>query len=248
MFDKIKDYRTVSLDEIKAIKLMNRIDTKYLVAKETVIRLLDELKDDYLVLEVASKRYGQYQTVYYDTADLLMFHAHVTARYPRFKGRKRTYSQNGLQFLEVKRKKFNGNTSKKRLPIANETLPDDCFVADHTPFRWDDLQPRLVNQFNRITLVNREMTERLTLDFDLQFRTLDGAAAPVFNHGAIVELKQDKKADSVIAHRLRDENIRPCGISKYCVGMLLLNNHLSYKKYKTNFVKFLHTAQWNYSV
>ena len=46
MFDKIKDYRTVSFDEIKAIKLINRIDTKYLVAKETMIRLFDELKND----------------------------------------------------------------------------------------------------------------------------------------------------------------------------------------------------------
>jgi hypothetical protein len=248
MFDKIKDYRSVSLDEIKAIKLMNRIDTKYLVAKETIIRLLDELADDYSVLEVASKRYGQYDTVYYDTADFRMFHAHVTARYPRFKVRKRTYSQNGLQFLEVKRKKINGNTSKKRLPVENETGLDDRFVADHCPFRTDDLQPLLINQFNRITLVNRERTERLTLDFDLQFRTLDGAATPVFNQGVIIELKQDKKADSVIARRLRDENIRPCGVSKYCVGMLLLYKHLSFKKYKINFVKFLHTAQWNYSI
>ena len=248
MFDKIKDYGTVSLDEIKAIKLMNRIDTKYLVTKETVIRLLDELADDYLVLEVASKRYGQYHTVYYDTVDFRMFHAHVTARYPRFKVRKRTYSQNGLQFLEVKRKKINGNTSKKRLPVANENGLDERFVANHSPFRTDELKPLLINQFNRITLVNRERTERLTLDFDLQFRTLDGAATPVFSQGAIIELKQVKKADSVIARRLKDEKIRPCGVSKYCVGMLLLYNQLNYKRYKINFVKFLHTAQWNYSV
>ena len=246
MFDKINDYQTVSLTEIEAIRLMNRTDTKYIVATETIARLLEELSDDYLALEIASQRFGKYQTVYYDTADLQMFHTHVTARFPRFKVRERKYSQNGLHFLEVKRSKPNGRILKNRLLMEAETGLDERFVIDHTPFRADDLQPILANQFNRITLVNRERTERLTLDFDLQYHSLVGVATPVFNQVAIIELKQDKKADSVIARKLRNENIRPCGISKYCVGMLLLHSHLGYKKYKTNFVKFLKTAQWNY--
>jgi hypothetical protein len=250
MFDKIQmtlnDYQPVSLHEIEAVKLMNRVDTKYIVPIETMMCLLDDLTDDYLVLEIATQRFGQYSTVYYDTPDLQMFHSHVTARFPRFKVRERTYSQNGVQFLEVKRKKPDGRTSKKRLPLERDTC-FDAFVAGHTPFRTEDLHPKLNNRFSRITLVNRAQTERLTLDFDLQFSTFDGAATPVFNHAAIVELKQDKKSNSVIANRLRDENIRPCGMSKYCVGMLLLNNHLSYKMYKKNFVKFINHTTWNIS-
>ena len=97
-----------------------------------------------------------------------------------------------------------------------------------------------LDEIKTIKLMNRIDTKYLV--------ELDGVASPVFNQVAIIELKQDKKSDSVIARRLKDENIRPCGISKYCVGMLLLYKHLSYKKYKINFVKFLHTAQWNYSV
>ena len=242
MFDKIlktlSDYQPVSLNEIEAVKLMNRVDTKYIVATETMARLIDELKDDFLVLEIASQRFGQYSTVYYDTPELQMLHAHITSRFPRFKVRERTYSQNGVQFIEVKRKKPDGRTSKKRLPIETDVC-FKSFVAGHTPYCMEDLHPKLINRFNRITLVNRVRTERLTLDFDLQFRLFDGATTPVFNHAVIVELKQEKKSHSVIASRLRDKNIRPCGMSKYCVGMLLLDNRLSYKMYKKNYVKYI---------
>ena len=244
MFDKINDYRTVSLDEIEAVKLMNRVDTKYIVETETIIRLLDELTDDYLVLEIASQRFGQYRSIYYDTADLQMFFAHITTCNPHFKVRKRTYSQNGMQFLEVKHKKANGRTLKKRLPIENETVLSDRFVAEHTPFRTEDLHPKLDSRFNRITLVNRERTERVTLDFDLQFHSFDATITPLFRHAAIVEVKQEKITDSVIARRLKEENIRSSGMSKYCLGMLLINKNISYKMYKTKYVKFLKTAQW----
>jgi len=90
-----------------------------------------------------------------------------------------------------------------------------------------------LNEIDAIRLMNRVDTKYI--------------ATQVFNHAAIVELKQDKKTNSVIANRLRDENIRPCGMSKYCVGMLLLNKHLSYKMYKKNFVKFINNTSWNYS-
>jgi len=248
MFDKINDYRTISLDEIEAIKLMNRIDTKFIVASETMMRLLDELMDDYMVLEIASQRFGQYRSMYYDTDDLQMFYAHITGRLPRYKVRKRKYSQNGMQFLEVKHKKPNCKTLKKRLPLENEIGLNNSFVADNTPFRTKDLHQKLDSCFNRITLVNWERTERLTLDFNLQFHSFDGTVSPLFRHAAIVELKQDKRVESVIVRRLKDQNIRPCSVSKYCVGMLLLDNRLSYKMYKKNFVKFINLSSWNYSV
>ena len=244
MFDRINDYSAVSLEEIKAIKLMNRVDTKYVVAAETMTRILDELVDDYSVLEIASQRFGKYRTKYYDTVDFSMYHAHVTTRNPRYKVRKRSYSQNGMKFLEVKHKRPNGRTSKIRLPQENETGLDGKFVANHSPFCADELYPVLFNDFNRITLVNRERTERVTIDFDLQFHTIDNVATPVFKNVAIVELKQDKKTESVISKRLKHENIHPNGISKYCVGILLTNNNISYKMYKTKFFNFLKIAQW----
>ena len=241
----LDDYQPVSLEEIEAIKLMNRVDTKYIVSTGTMTDLLQKLSDDYMVLEIASQRFGQYHSTYYDTDDLQMLHAHITARYPRFKVRERTYSQNGMQFLEVKRKKITGRTSKKRLSLENKSEMKSNFVVDNSPFCMESLHPKLGNQFKRITLVNRDKTERLTFDFDLQFQSFTGVTTPVFEHAAIIEVKQEKRAESVITRKLRDENIRPCGMSKYCVGMFLINNNLSYKMYKSKFVKFIKTAQWN---
>ena len=243
----LDDYQPVTLEEMESVKLMNRVDTKYIVSAEMLMNILQKLSDDYMALEIASQRIGQYTSTYYDTADLQMFHTHITSRYPRFKVRERTYSQNGLQFLEVKRKKITGRTSKNRLPLVNKSSFDETendFVIDHSPFGMVDLQPQLGNQFKRITLVNRDQTERLTLDFDLQFHLSNGVATHVFKNAAIIEVKQNKRAESVITRMLRNENIRPCGMSKYCVGMLLIHNHLSYKKYKTKFVKFKKIAQW----
>ena len=250
MLEKIRsildDYQSVSLEEIETIKLMNRVDTKYIVSAETMIELLEKLSGDYMTLEIASQRFGQYKSMYYDTSDLQMFHAHITSRYPRFKVRERTYSQNNLQFLEVKHKKITGRTSKKRLSLENNAdfdVAEKKFIIHHSPFCLEDLQPQLGNTFNRITLINRGRTERLTLDFDIQFHSANGVATPVFKNAAIIEVKQDKKADSVITRMLREKNIRPCGMSKYCVGMFLIHNHLKFKMYKTKFVKFIKVSQ-----
>ncbi len=250
MFEQIQAilslYRPVSLEEIETIKLMNRMDTKYILSIGKVQQLLMDMKDEYLVLEIASQRYGRYRSVYYDTPDLQMFHAHVTSRYPRFKVRERTYSQNGLQFLEVKHKSVNGRTSKKRLSLntSDGTGPlAEQIIGSNTPFHRAELCPQLDNCFNRVTLVNKDMTERLTLDFNLQFNSVAGGHTPVFEQTVVVELKQDRRASSPVARRLRDENIRQSGMSKYCVGMLLLNEGLSYKMYKKNFNRFLQITQ-----
>ncbi len=243
----LEQYDTISLDTTESIRLMNRIDNKYLLPVEKVCSLLTELQEDYFVLEIESKRFGQYHSVYYDTPDLRMFNTHIAKHYPRYKVRERTYSQNGLQFLEVKNKKPNGRTSKKRISLCSPEdchTPADSMVEAHTPYRMGDLAPQLYNYFDRITLVNKALTERLTLDFNLQFGSLKGEKTPVFERAVVVELKQDKRAESVVASRLRKENIRQCGMSKYCIGTLLLNHHLSFKSYKQTFTKFLNIAQW----
>ena len=250
MFDKIqiqlKAYQPISLEEIEKVKLMNRVDTKYAVPIEQVIRLISDLQSSYNVLEIASQRSGKYHSVYYDTADLKMFYAHVTHHYPRFKVRKRTYSQNGFQFLEVKHKEINGRTSKKRLSLKDQdnfNSSADNILIQYTPFSKEELSPMLCNSFDRVTLVNKARTERLTMDFNLHFSSYNGIETPVYEQAVIIELKQDKKAESEVAKRLRSENIRETGMSKYCIGTYLLNNELSYKMYKKNFVKFLNVTQ-----
>ena len=239
----IESYRSLPLEKAEAVKFMCRMDTKYILQVDAAIQLLHDLQPDYYVLEIASQRTGAYTSVYYDTSDMQMFYAHVTGRFPRYKVRERTYSQNGLKFFEVKRKNIAGRTFKRRIPIADDDDRREAnqWLSQKTPFCAEELSPVLINCFERITLINNERTERATLDFNLHFRTPSGTATQVYDRVAIVELKQDKTADSPIRKYLRSKGIRPQSVSKYCLGILFTGCETGYKRYKPNYSRFLKT-------
>ena len=237
----LASYPSFSLEKAEAVKLMHRVDTKYIIPVDDAIRLLDDIRQDYHVLEIESQRTGTYTSVYFDTSDRKMFYAHVTGRFPRYKVRERTYSQNGLKFFEVKRKNNAGRTSKKRIPISENSHEASAWIPKQTPFRTDELIPVLINYFERITLINNEQTERVTIDFNLHFSTPSGTVTPVYDRVAIVELKQDKTAASPIRKYLRSKGIRPKSVSKYCMGILLTDCKTSFKQYKPNYSHFIKT-------
>ena len=237
----LASYRSFSLEKAEAVQLMHRMDTKYILPADDAVRMLQDIRKEYHVLEIASQKTGVYVSTYYDTIDLKMFYSHVTGRFPRYKVRERTYSQNGLTFFEVKQKNNKGRTSKRRISIAKSNSGASTWIPKQTPFRADELLPSLINSFERITLINNQQTERVTLDFNLHFRTPSGAATPVYDRVAIVELKQNKTADSPIRKYLHSKGIRPEGVSKYCTGMLLTERNISYKQYKPKFSRFIKT-------
>ena len=237
----LASYRSLSLEKTDAVKLMHRIDTKYIISVDDAIRLLYDIRQDYHVLEIASQRTGTYTSIYYDTSDRQMFYAHVTGRFPRYKIRERSYSQNGLKFFEVKRKNYAGRTSKRRISITESGIEANDWIPQQTPFHADELTPVLINCFERITLINNQQTERISLDFNLQFRTPSGAVTPVYDRVVIVELKQDKAAGSPIKEYLRSKGIRTVNMSKYCTGLLLTGYETAYKRYKPKYSRFIKT-------
>ena len=233
--------RSLSLEKTEAAKLMQRMDTKYIVPADNIIGLLYDIRRDYHVLEIASHRTGNYTSVYYDTSDRKMYYAHVTGRLPRCKVRERFYSQNGQKFFEVKQKSNTGRTSKRRISLTGKSNNISDWLSEQIPFCADELTPSLINSFERITFINNKQTERITLDFNLHFRTPSGADTPVFDRVAIVELKQEKTAASPIREALHKKGIRPGGVSKYCTGMLLTGCETRYKRYKPNYLRFIKT-------
>lgn len=60
------------------------------------------------------------------------------------------------------------------LPSINAWLLTKAklFLCEHASYQLDDLRLQVENLFDRITLVNREKTERLTIDTGLSFRNL----------------------------------------------------------------------------
>lgn len=175
---------TLDLDRIAAVRLMNRVDTKYLVDERRCMELLERAADQYYVQIIDDCRACRYATLYYDTPQWDMYHLHHNRRLTRQKIRTRTYVETGVTYLEVKNKSNKGRTHKRRMALdrslfaaaATDTAAAD-FLRREARYAPETLSPSLATRFVRVTLVNHAMTERLTIDFDLHFdnvRAVDG--------------------------------------------------------------------------
>ena len=219
----------ITLSEMDGIKLMNRIDSKYLTDEATLLRVLsDAAAAGYRVLVTGGDRISLYNSVYYDTAGLRMFYDHHNRRLVRQKVRTRSYLNSGDTFLEIKRKNNKGRTKKKRVAIPTAELMDfrsdaqACdYLASHSWFQAQELSPVLETRFLRITLVNPSRTERLTIDTSLQFKNFRTGHQTSLQNAVIIELKQDGRADSQMKRILLDRRVKPVRVSKYCIALTL---------------------------
>jgi hypothetical protein len=216
------------------VKLQDRADTKYVFASAALPGILEDLLEEYRLLEVNGERGTDYRSLYLDTDGLQHYRDHHNQRSFRHKVRFREYLGSDLVFLEVKRKTGQGRTDKVRMRVegipAQLSEEQSAFVAKATG-RREELHPSLWNHFTRYTLVHRERPERLTLDVGLRF-SATGDERPLGDI-VVAELKQER-ADrgSPFARVMRERGIRPAGMSKYCIGMLLLGQPVKYNAFK----------------
>jgi hypothetical protein len=172
-----------------------------------------------------------------------MYTVHETGHTNRQKLRVRSYVDSHLNFLEVKTKNNRGRTKKKRVALddfnpddsARFDLQADCYGEFlHQYLRYDPqtLCRQLENRFDRITLVNKAKTERLTIDTNLRFCNVATGRRRAMDDIVIIELKRDGLQPSPILHMLRDLRIKPHGFSKYVIGSALTNPNLHCNRMK----------------
>ena len=142
-----------------------------------------------------------------------------------------------MTFCEVKHKTNKGRTKKSRLQIQPETnIVEDpetvAFLQEHQPYPLDSLGPQLETAFDRITLVNYEKTERLTIDCNLKFRNFAVGTTASFDELVVMELKQDGRARSLLKQVLFDLRIKPYKISKYCIGTAMTRPEVKQNRFK----------------
>lgn len=229
----------IELSEMKGIKLMNRIDTKYLAAESDLVRVLEMARDDYRVQEIDGNRIGSYDTIYYDTEDLDMYVVHHNRKLRRQKIRTRTYVDSGIAFLEIKNKNNRGRTKKVRTSIELDDFRDFKgnplavdFIFNESNYPLGRLSPHVRTSFNRITLVNKRKTERLTIDMDLAFENLRTGERTELPGVVIIELKQDGLCYSEMKDILLQLRVHPRKVSKYCVGTVLTNQEVKSNRFK----------------
>lgn len=233
--DILMDFEPVTLEEMTSVKLMNRTDTKFITTLPQLCRLLKLASAEYRIQQVNDKRNLPYYTLYYDTPDHSMFLAHQRGRSTRQKVRIRSYVDSGVSFLEVKNKNNKGRTDKQRIRIASITLQEAeafSFLSSHVHYAPECLKGQLENRFHRITLVNRKLTERLTIDTDLCFHNLENNNVCTLHGLVIIELKRDGNMYSPVREMLRGLHIHPAGFSKYCMGSVLTDSSLKQNRFK----------------
>lgn len=221
------------------VKLMNRSDTKFVFQQRVLLEVLPKLQVDYRILEIEGIRLSSYKSLYYDTDDFRFYHEHHNGKTNRNKVRFREYIGSGLSFLEVKRKNNKGKTIKKRIRVdeIKESLEGEnkAFV-DKLLGENLNLIPRHWNRFSRITLVNKQQKERLTIDVNFRFQ--DTNQEHEIDGMVIAEVKQERKSrSSEFMKIIKQQGVQPCRISKYCIATASLYPHLKRNNFKR---KFLH--------
>ncbi len=230
----ITSFNPISLEEMSGIRLMNRIDTKFITTRPMLCQLLQMARQEYMIQEIDGERNMLYHTTYYDTTDYDMFYVHQHGHANRQKMRFRSYVSSDLHFLEVKTKNNHGRTKKKRIAVSDMNIGEEQTDFLRRTLRYDaeSLQPALENSFRRITLVNRQRTERLTIDTELHFHHLVSGLQREMDPLVIIELKRDGLSHSPILNMLRQLHIHPHGFSKYCMGSALTNPALQVNLFK----------------
>ena len=231
----LTNFRSIGLDELGKAALMARVETKYIIHQNMVDQLLTGLRSKYRILEINHRRENHYQTLYFDTINHHCYQRHQAGAQQRWKIRSRRYLESNSTFLEVKYKNNRKRTLKKRIPadlLMDLLQPSsDSFLADNTPYRRDELQPSLEIKYSRITLVNNNNQERVTLDSSLQFA--NSRSSIDLSGLVVVETKQAQFIrQSTFMKNLRSEGIRPASFSKYCIGTALLNPLIKQNRFK----------------
>jgi len=216
---------TVSLTQLDAVSLLNRTDSKYTLRSEDLLKIFPCLFEHYHVLEINGTRIFSYENNYFDTPDLLFFRDHHNGYVNRIKVRSRRYVESDLCFFEIKKKEKVDRTNKHRepLPYMISDIDEDRknIIQDYTRKTIDEVTLILKNNFNRITLVNNQFTERVTIDMNLHF--IDNEHDIKFKKIAIIEIKQSKSTQSSpLTTFLKYNNIREQSISKYIYGVISL--------------------------
>jgi len=231
----IRNFQPISLKNMNTVKLLNRIDTKYVLCLELLPHILHKIHSNYRSLDIDKERIFSYNSLYYDTPANYMYLAHHNGKSERYKIRFREYVSSNLCFLEIKHKIKGNRTIKERITVDRiETELSEGskkFIVRNSPFKDGNLLPIIYTDFSRMTLVNNELTERVTIDLDLRFRK-NGLTKSAGNI-VIIELKHDAVAEqSNLINALDYYGVHPRGFSKYCMGRALIETNLKRNNFK----------------
>jgi hypothetical protein len=220
--------------------LQTRVDRKYALTRVDAEAVLAALAPTTRVLEIDGVRDLAYESVYFDTRDLLSYRMAAHARRRRFKLRTRSYVDSATSFLEMKTRGARSATVKDRIeydPVHRHVLTDEG--REYAEAALDglgipepqrlDLQPTLVTRYRRTTLYLPGSGSRATVDTGLSWEAEDGTTI-IRPDLAIIETKSGART-SEVDRLLWSHGHRPDRISKFGTGLAALRPDLPANKW-----------------
>ncbi len=247
--DILNCFERIELKEMDSVKLMDRTDTKFTFEYAQLHSILSAILSDYRALEIDSKRVFLYRTLYYDTQELKLYSRHHSGKLNRYKIRHRSYIETNTAYLEVKFKNNKGRTVKERIkhPTASSAWNENekAFLEAKLPFDPMTLKPCLWVNYSRITLVNKQTAERVTIDLGLNFASETDEHS--FENLIIAEVKQGKRQASRFLEVMKELKIKQGSISKYCLGVAVMIKGVKRNNFKESIQLLRNITGYDYN-
>lgn len=209
---------TITLEESKKIKLFKRFESKYIIQRNLVYNIFNYCEDNYLIIEDNNNFDFPYYSLYFDNDKLDMIKAHENNDLIRQKLRIREY-YNGDKYLEIKEKNKH-QTNKIRIPVISYEINNEKnWITSNLIYNAKNLSKTLEVKYNRITLLSKDKSNRITFDFDIKFKNYKNNKEYKIDNNIIIEIKKNSENNIDIEDYLNNLKIVKQNFSKYYYGM-----------------------------
>lgn len=239
-FSSVNKLETVSLSEAERVKLLDRMELKYVFTLDKLNKIFNSLHKEYYILSTCQTAYGRYENYYFDTENFNLYLDHHNGKLNRFKVRLRHYIETNNFFFEVKMKTNKGRTIKSRveIPSFDRSLDytkkvitkESIELLKPTSYTFEMLNQCLQINYSRITLINKHCAERITLDIDLTY--ISSNMVKKFDQLVVAEVKQPRLSTSPFTLLMHSMHIHPLSVSKYCLGIASLYTSVKINNFK----------------
>ena len=236
----LSNYSSISLEKLNSINLSAREDTKFIFHEDILASILDDISPFYDILNINNEQIFKYNTIYYDTRDYHFYTQHQNGNKKRFKIRVRKYSSVSEIFFEIKIKNNRNKTIKERFIFDGiiHNLNEDIkkFTFDTIGHSIENLHVSLIVDYNRISLVDKNLKERITIDMGLKVK--NGSGSKRLDKLIIAELKQNRyNPRSNFIKAIRKYKVYETRFSKYCIGLTKIDKTLKRNRFKPQLIK-----------
>lgn len=232
LIERLRQFSALSFADYHLKSFEGSSESKFILGAKELNKVLDEIKDQYHIIEIEGKRIFKYTSEYFDTEDYRLYMAHHNGNADRYLIKSNEIEGLKKRSLEIKYQSNKGKKFKhKHKNIENVDNDVSEFIQQNTPFEPSLLKKMLQNQFYRIILVHKSFGEKVTIDLDLQLSDLNHKIK--LPYLAIVELRQLKysfASDFILS--LRKHNIQKISLNRYCIGVALLNKDVKKNNFK----------------